>query len=276
MAGTWNVFQYLTAVCPLTEFFCYCCQGTESILYSIRCVHISVKALLLSERASDLSNLVIVQSKQEINPFLKAMFSQISDPNTQPHFSSHPLVVQQTARMIGDYAAWLALHPQSLSGLLQYLFKALLVPAAWRQAANAFRNVCSRCTKHLQESSTVQSLVEGVKQTLPAIPFVPTLENAAEDERAAIVEGLARLIASLPNDAAIPLALSLTAPLIASAQEAAASIDKSKSPALSAWLRLLSSVVRFLESESTTERNPAMALLEASWPLLGGVGAEER
>jgi len=251
-------------------------QCTEALLYSIRSIHISVKALVLSERLSDLSDASVIQSKQEINSFLRAIFGQLGDPSTRALFSSHPLVIQQASRLVGDYASWLAVHPASLNGLLQYVFQALLVPDAWTQAARAFRSLCSRCTKHLQDDAIVQGLVEGVKQVLPSIPFSPTEDNEADDERTAVVEGLARLIASLQNHVAIPLALSLASPLISSAQEVAASLDVSKSPELSAWLRLLSSEVRFLESESSAERNPAMALLESSWPLLGGVAAEER
>lgn len=56
---------------------------------------------------------------------------------------------------------------------------------------------------------------------VPQPGMVADSVNLASDERSAVVEGLARIIAGLPEDSAEPVALQLVSPMIVRAQSLA-------------------------------------------------------
>ncbi|CAI5536993.1 unnamed protein product [Closterium sp. Naga37s-1] len=124
------------------------------------------------------------EREQRMAAVLGGVMVRVSrDAETGGFLASHPLLVDTCCLLIGSFADWLNLQPDCLLGVISYLLKALQVPEAVRSAAGAFRAVCARCAPHLEI-------------------------------RQALMEGQARVIASLPPATAAPLALSLTSPHI--------------------------------------------------------------
>lgn len=217
-----------------------------------------------------------------------AGFAAIAGSNV---FGSHPVVVESTARMIGAYAPWLGGtvrgHARQET-VLMYLLCALRVPAAFRHASHAFRSVCARCAKRLNDANTVASLLDSVQKTLPAAP-PKTAESSDgkkddDDDRSAVIEGIARVIASMPDPtAAADFAKRLAAPVAARAREhmnAAANLAQARLDLLGAEVRLIAAAVRFLEFANLVDvrgvivEHPAIATLSAAWPTLSALNAE--
>merc|ERR1712091_661854 len=106
------------------------------------------------------------EERDGVHQFLVDMFALlVTDPSApQAHvFRINPEIVQSLCRLIGSYAAWLGKFPQNnLGAILQYLLSAMALPGAFRHAATAFRNVCSRCANQMSEPANVNSLVQVV------------------------------------------------------------------------------------------------------------------
>ena len=216
-----------------------------------------------------------------------AGFAAIAGSNV---FGSHPAVVESTARMIGAYAPWLGGTQRGHARqetVLMYLLCALRVPAAFRHASHAFRSVCARCAKRLNDANTVASLLDSVQKTLPAAP--PKAAESSDgkkdddDDRSAVIEGIARVIASMPDPiAAADFAKRLAAPIAARARERmnAANLAQARLDLLGAEVRLIGSAVRFLEFANLVDvrgvivEHPAIATLSAAWPTLSALNAE--
>lgn len=167
---------------------------------------------------------------------------------------------------------------------------------AFRHAAHGFRNVCARCAASLQSLELLGRLMESAEACMPSAPPPPGLGSGGgggtdgEDDRAAIVEGLARVVASLPNAAAAAeAAQKVVGPLLARAQKHAAAAGADANDAhialLAAELKLVASAVRFLEFPGMANpppgggagadggEHPAMAVLSAAWPTLSQFNA---
>ena len=216
-----------------------------------------------------------------------AGFAAIAGSNV---FGSHPVVVESTARMIGAYAPWLGGtvrgHARQET-VLMYLLCALRVPAAFRHASHAFRSVCARCAKRLNNANTVTSLLDSVQKTLPAAP-PKTIESSDgkkndDDDRSAVIEAIARVIASMPDPiAAADFAKRLAAPVAARAREHmnAANLAQARLDLLGAEVQLIAAAVRFLEFANLVDvrgaivEHPAIATLSAAWPTLSALNAE--
>ncbi len=216
-----------------------------------------------------------------------AGFAAIAGSNV---FGSHPVVVESTARMIGAYAPWLGGtvrgHARQET-VLMYLLCALRVPAAFRHASHAFRSVCARCAKRLNDANTVASLLDSVQKTLPAAPPKATESSDGkkndDDDRSAVIEAIARVIASMPDPTtAADFAKRLAAPVAARARERmnAANLAQARLDLLGAEVRLIAAAVRFLEFASLVDvrgaivEHPAIATLSAAWPTLSALNAE--
>ena len=216
-----------------------------------------------------------------------AGFAAIAGSNV---FGSHPVVVESTARMIGAYAPWLGGtvrgHARQET-VLMYLLCALRVPAAFRHASHAFRSVCARCAKRLNNANTVTSLLDSVQKTLPAAPPKTTESSDGkkndDDDRSAVIEAIARVIASMPDPiAAADFAKRLAAPVAARAREHmnAANLAQARLDLLGAEVRLIAAAVRFLEFANLVDvrgaivEHPAIATLSAAWPTLSALNAE--
>ncbi|GJP76706.1 hypothetical protein CLOP_g7172 [Closterium sp. NIES-67] len=250
------------------------------------------------------------------------------DAETGGFLASHPLLVDTCCLLIGSFADWLNLQPDCLLGVIGYLLKALQVPEAVHSAADAFRAVCARCASRLNAPSLLQGLMSAALSSLPATSLIPsrprgttpfpssssslsscsfsssssfpsshshphsahpTSPHSVDLEiRQALMEGQARVIASLPPATAAPLALRLTTPHIHLAaqlaqmqtnepsgsggggtghgQSSEGNSDRSSSggggggegvgEALSTQLLLLAAAVRFLEFDDALRRMP--------------------
>jgi|AntAceMinimDraft_1070359.scaffolds.fasta_scaffold08784_1 hypothetical protein len=295
-------------------------QAAEAAVFAARAVSVPVKQHVLNTRASasDLAASggaeagrggidLAAADRQESNAFLGQLFARVGEAGSAATsgqgaaggvFTSHPLVMESTARMVGAYAAWLGqagAGSACVPGSVAYLLAALRVPEAFRHAAQGFRNVCARCAVHLQAPELLGRLMDSAEACMPAAP-PPAMAGAAcsggagaegEDDRAAIVEGLARVIASLPSaTAAAEAGKKLAAPLVARAAQHAAAAGGNPGDAavtlLAAELRLVASAIRFLEFPALASpegggdgggEHPAMAVLSAAWPTLSQFNA---
>ena len=181
-------------------------------------------------------------------------------------FASHPLVMESTARMAGSYASWLGQTPSGRAragGVAGYLLAAMRVPEAFGRAAVAFGNVCARCGSTFGDAETLGRLVAGAEAATPDAPPPRDLGaggdlGEGDDSRAAIVEGLARIVAGL-SDAAVAadfgrrLAAPAAARARARATEAGANPTEAQVGLIAAEIRLIASAVRFLEFPSIAD-----------------------
>lgn len=227
----------------------------------------------------------------ETETFLMQLLSTVAEHSSELSgiFSSHSLVRASSCRLIESYAQWLGQRSADdkaratlARSVLAYATSSFPHPLAWPRAALAFRSVCSRCARHLRDPSTFAALLEHTERCIGGAPV--TFDSAdAEDHRTAVMEGLARVIASMPiqqaSDAAARLIIPVVDRLKTKAVELAAQIPTNHvahpeaSRAVAADLRLIASSVRFLEfsakaSENAHVEHPAISALATAWPAM--------
>jgi hypothetical protein len=253
-------------------------QHTEASLFALRVVVIPLRERALGERASDADAQGVAEDRAATNAFLAQLASRIA--GEEETFRAHPLVVEATCRTVGAYAAWLGRAPQgrpATQGCTAYLLRALSVPAALVHAAAALRNVCSRCADVLSEPATLASLIATAHACLPPPPPPPPPgAEPGPDDRAVVIEGLARLVAQLPPSDAAAAGLALTAPILARADAYASDAQgptAGSAHALAAELFLLAAAVRFMNCAGEAgAAPPVLTVLQAAWPVLAAVG----
>ena len=158
--------------------------------------------------------------------------------------------------VVGTDVVWRA----RAGGVAGYLLAAMRVPEAFGRAAVAFGNVCARCGSTFGDPETLSRLVAGAEAATPDAPPPRDLGaggdlGEGDDSRAAIVEGLARIVAGL-SDAAVAAEFGkrLAAPAAARARpDRDGSRRESRGDArdaVAAEIRLIASAVRFLEFPS--------------------------
>jgi hypothetical protein len=230
------------------------------------------------------------QQRVASNALLAAVFTRIAaDGGGGGMLSSHACVVEASCRLVGAYATWLGKCPQGqplVQGITAYLLRALRVPDAVPHAAEALRNVCARAGDVLTaQPAVLSSLIATAHMCLPQ-PSPPPQphadgESPPVDECAAVVEGLARLVARLPPADACGAALALVGPILERCSQRLACGDVSSGAVFSQAcdLGLVASAIRFVDAPATSDaaRNgaqdtPAAALMRAAWPMLSRQG----
>jgi hypothetical protein len=251
-------------------------QHAEAALFALRAVVLPLRASALGDGGGGGGD------GEAACAFLARVCGRIAAE--EQLFSAHPLVVEAACRMLGAYAAWLGRSPAArpaVHGCTAFLLRALGVPTALPHAAAALRNVCARCADTLSDPPTLSSLIATAHACLPPPPPPPPSgAEPAADDRGTVVEGLARLVAKLPPAEASAAGLALTGPIVAragaliSSASAAAAPSDAASHALAAELVLLAAAVRFMEcaGDATSGAPPALAVLQAAWPVLSCVG----
>jgi hypothetical protein len=123
------------------------------------------------------------------------------------------------------------------------------LPQAAKAAASAFRSLCLRCCLRLRNVATVSALVEAAQPVLQT----PAGGGLPVPEAKAVVEGLARLVASLPGATRPEAAARLALPFILRAHQACSEVaatsgtlPASKAHAVSAGLQLLACTLRYI------------------------------
>ena len=233
-----------------------------------------------------------VADEAETHAFLSQLFQRVGEAGVAANagdfagggaFTSHPLVVASTSRMIGAYAAWLGQSREGQAmaqGAVTYLLGALRVPEAFAHASAAFRNVLARCAARFNSVAAATALMDAANERTPARPPPASSSSSSsggggdDDDRAAVVEGIARVIASMSDanvaaDAGRRLA---EPPLRRAVAHAAGGGSDANASLLAAELSLLASAVRFLEfpaiAEAEAANHPAMAVVSHAWPTL--------
>eukprot|EP00850_Spirogloea_muscicola_P019641 SM000195S05288 [mRNA] locus=s195:103874:109153:- [translate_table: standard] len=278
-------------------------QQAEVALFAVVSVAPSVKGRLLEEKVPGAGSgggggkIMTSEDRHACEAFLMQLLTRISlegggglaiNGTTTSRagglFSSHSLLVIGAARVAGAYAAWLAASPPGplVEGVLGYLLRALSVQGASSQAAAAFRAVCARCTSQLSSPVLLERLIV-IAETACSSGGGPRAAEAVElEDRAAVVEGLARVVATVqPAAQAEAFAARLAMPYLNCAADLAAVDVQSEeaAAALIGQLRLLAVAVRFLEfplepssatfgSTAGAAKHPCLALMEQSWPML--------
>jgi hypothetical protein len=245
-------------------------QEAEAAVFTLRIVAVSVKAYAMAARNITSAS---PEERDGVHQFLVDMFALlVTDPSApQAHvFRINPEIVQSLCRLIGSYAAWLGKFPQNnLGAILQYLLSAMALPGAFRHAATAFRNVCSRCANQMSEPANVNSLVQVAQ---PVISSDTDLEGKMD-----MVEGIARIISTMSPADAAAAGEELLRPLVERIQQLiavesnAANADMHAS-ALAANIRLMAYAIGFLEfNDLSGNQHPALRMMEGSWFVLNGV-----
>ena len=231
------------------------------------------------------------QQRVASNALLAAVFTRIAaDGGGGGMLSSHGCVVEASCRLVGAYATWLGKNPQGrplVQAITSYLLRALRIPDAVPHAAEALRNVCARAGDVLTaQPAVLSSLIATAHMCLPQ-PLPPQQLRVADsesppvDECAAVVEGLARLVARLPPADACGAALALVGPILERCSQRLACGDVSSGAVFSQAcdLGLVASAIRFVEAPATSEAaangaqdTPAVALMRAAWPTLSRQG----
>lgn len=291
-------------------------QAAEAAVFAARAVAAPLKRRVVPaakrlgrfEDGDDDNDPAVAADRAASDAFLSQLFQRVGEAGAaaasggQPGvFASHPLVMESTARMAGSYASWLGQTPSGRAragGVAGYLLAAMRVPEAFGRAAVAFGNVCARCGSTFGDAETLGRLVAGAEAATPDAPPPRDLGaggdlGEGDDSRAAIVEGLARVLAGL-SDAALAadfgrrLAAPAAARARARATEAGANPTEAQVGLIAAEIRLIASAVRFLEFPSIADaaarggagggasapEHPAVAVLSAAWPTLSAFAAE--
>lgn len=249
-------------------------QAAESGTFALR-----VAAEPISEELEESTS-----AANEAETFLAQMFSTIIEHTADNAglFSCHALVRAETCEMIAAYSFWLGRKTATLEehaaltrGILMYVTAAFPYELAWRQAANAFKNICARCARQLKDPSTFTALLEHTERCIASVR--PNFDNPDErDERTNVMEGLARVIARMPIAQASQASARIIAPVITKCKLFATEVASTSAPAgpeasraMAAELSLIASVVRFLEfSPNANVEHPAISVLGAAWPTL--------
>ena len=237
--------------------------------------------------------------------------SPSSHVTTSSVFSSHPQVMEATAQLIGQYAQWLGqsrtVTADMFDGALGYLFKTMAMnhgPPRWK-AAEAFRNLCARCSARMRTPEMLGKLMQAAEfctsesaatqasatatASSPSSPGPPvgilkSLDEEEEKARTLLLVGLARVVSSMPDaNAASACAQRLCSPILmrchgiavaATAASSTASRDASPvgAPRMAAELRLLAGCTQFLQSSvrggAARSAPVASAALSDVWPVL--------
>lgn len=120
-------------------------------------------------------------------------------------------MIEATARLIGQFAMWFGRsRSPALVGTIRYLLQALQTPAAAQPAAEAFRNLCSRCGDALADPQVLGPLIQQAPACFPPPPPPAAAgEDEKEDTRGPLVEGLARVVSKLGAQEATAAAIEL-------------------------------------------------------------------
>ncbi len=104
----------------------------------------------------------------------------------------------------------------------------MLILQASHTAAHAFRSLCNRCSAKLRRPATLLSLIEAAEAVLapsaqPSAGAQSCTSGPAllSEDRVAIIEGLARIVAVLPPADAAAAGLRLSTPFIQRVQQTA-------------------------------------------------------
>lgn len=242
---------------------------------------------------------------ERANSFLGHLFGRIGGDHL---FYSNPVFIESVSRLLGSYSSWFSAYPSCLEGTLSYLLRAMQVPSALRQASNAFKSICIRSMRHIRSAPILERLIEAAEAAMPK-----STENYLShgkpppqflEERTAVIEGLARVTATLPPETVMNVTARLATPLIVWTQKLAEKgtevVSLSHSSSLSTQLQLVAVAIRFLDITDVTEtweekkyvgicstgegfsgnqtapggenpknrRQPGMVLVEMVWPVL--------
>lgn len=255
-------------------------QSFELVCYVTRCVHAELKATLSSgAEPSALSPALLAAHKDAVHALLLKLLAPAA--NNGAAFDGQPAALLTAAvRLYGSFGKWLAQkQPALLEGCVHCVLKALLVEESGEHAAVAFRALCVHAQKHLGRVETVQALL-GVCE--------PAMRNEALSAslRIALVEGLARLVASLTREEHAQQCLGallappchlLQATLTALPQptEPPTPLNKEIVEGVSTHLTLIASSIRFCD-RFKPERHPVLPVLQSCWPLLTAVAMRFR
>ena len=255
-------------------------QQFELVCYVTRCLHAELKTTLSSDGdGSSLPAPLLAAHKEAVRALLMKLLAPAA--NNGAAFDGQPAPLLTSAvRLYGSFGKWLAREqPALLEGCVHCVLRALLVEESGEHAAVAFRALCVHAQKHLGRVETVQALL-GVCE--PAMRN----EGLSSNLRVALVEGLARLVASLTREEHAQQCLSsLVAPPCQLLQQTVQSLPPLSEPptavskeiveAVSTHLTLIASSIRFCD-HYRPERHPVLPVLQNCWPLLTAVAMRFR
>ncbi len=255
-------------------------QAYELALYITRCLHAEIKSVLSADAdGGGLSAPLLDAHKQAVRALLTKLLAPAEGGGKAFEGLPAPLLTS-AVRLYGSFGKWIAKEqPEKLEVCVQCVLKALVVEESGEHAAVAFRALCVHAQRQLGKAEMVHALLSFCDSPMRNETLTPGL-------RVALVEGLARLVASLPREEHAQQALSaLILPPCQLLQQSLASLPPPTEPptaspkeiveAVATHLSLIASSIRFCD-RFKPERHPVLPVLQGCWPLLMEVAGRHR
>ncbi|KAI3438234.1 hypothetical protein D9Q98_000671 [Chlorella vulgaris] len=259
-------------------------QTAEAALLLLTAVSLGVKTRVLSDSGGNggdensgggaAVSPAVAEDRRQTGELLAKLFARVcSSEGGGSMLGSHPLLAAATCRLVERYSAWFgrAGGEVPLQGAFQLLLAALPIPAASHVAAQAFQQLCLRCSWKLKDPAAFAWLTEVALAALQhaggGLPIA---------DRQLVVEGLARVAAGLRGQQLQDAVALLTAPFLQQAQQAAsagaAAPDSATRRSLTHALLLLAAALRFLapagDDSGEVGGQPAARVLGQAAPTL--------
>ena len=245
-----------------------------------RCLHAEFKSVLATDTNTTAMPAPLLQAYKQATHELLSKLLQPAATNGAAFVNQPTPLLRSAVRLYGVFGKWVAREePGRLEGCVHCVLGALQVEHAAEAAAHAFRALCVHAQKQLGKLETVTALM-GVCES--------SLRNEAltAELRVALMEGLARLVASLSREEQAQPALgALLAPPCQGLQRALASLPPDSEPppkiskesvdSAATNLTLVASAIRFCDRYKP-EKHPVLPVLQGAWPLLMEVASRYR
>lgn len=132
----------------------------EVLLFALRAVSVDVKIVIAQASSSrKVIDAGTPENAAAMSDLLEAVFTSIGA--CAPALSSHPTVVESAARVVGAYVTWLVARPAYLTGITQYLLRALMIKPAAPHASSALLALMSKGAAHFASAPSATALVQG-------------------------------------------------------------------------------------------------------------------
>lgn len=253
-------------------------QVAEAALYSVGAVALAVRSRALAGPEM-LKNPAVAEDAGETRALLSALFERVcggGNVAASPLLSAHSALACTACWVLEQYAVWFgkaegAPVQEALQALLGVLTTS---PQAANAAAKAFNAMCMRCACRIKDPLVVGALLEPVHAALAG--------GLAQDEETLLVEGMAQVVAGLPNEQAEAAAAQLTRPFVDALRAAVAAAGgrepspASRQAATRALLLVAAALKSFLSAALTSGASansggPAVGVLMSVEGALGAV-----
>ena len=252
-------------------------QAYELAFFVMRALHAELKTTLSADADSAAMPLAMLQThKDAVRALLVRLLAPAASSDGSAFAGQPSPLLTSAVRLYGSFGKWMSKEqPQATEGCVRCVLQALRVPESAEHAAVAFKNLCVHAQKQLGRLETILALLSICE---------PAMIDASlsSELRVALMEGLARLVGSLPREEAAKQVLeALVAPVSRMLEQTVQSLPPPTEPptrlpreaveSCATLLALVSSAIRFCDRYKP-EAHPVYPVLSHVWPGLMAVG----